>query len=148
MKKLLSVGLIVLVLLSFAACGTEKSVIEDNNWKMRTVMSNDIAVADSDAVVIAVGEPDEMYPNAPVTDITLSAVDGKITVTDATNDKVYTGTYKVSNKEAKGTNYEITIDEQSGYATVSPTAYSDNTETDTLIINLGEYSIYFFPQRV
>lgn len=146
MKKLLSVGLIVLVLLSFAACGTEKAVIEDNNWKMRTVMSNDIAVADSDAVVIAVGESDEMYPNAQITDITLSAADGKITVTDATNNKVYTGTYKVSNKESKGTNYEITIDEQSGYATVSPTEYSDNTETDTLTINLGEYSIYFIPQ--
>lgn len=33
MKKLLRVGLIALVLLSFAACGTEKAVIEDHNWK-------------------------------------------------------------------------------------------------------------------
>lgn len=44
------------------------------------VMSNDIAVADSDAVVIVVGEADEMYPNAPITDIILSAADGKIKI--------------------------------------------------------------------
>ena len=44
--------------------------IEDYEWKMRTVMSNDIELADSDEVVLAVGKPDEIYPDAKIVDLT------------------------------------------------------------------------------
>ncbi len=147
MKKAISVLSVLFVLLSFTSCSSEKIAIEDCKWKMRTVMSNDIELVDGDAVVIAVGETDEVYPNATVVDITLTATDGKITVTDITNDKVYNGTYKVTNNTPKGTDYEIEIDGQSGYATVAPTEYYSGEEIPTLPINLGEYSIYFIPNE-
>ena len=144
MKKVVSVLLLLaLFVLTLSACGAGNVKIEDYEWKMRTVMSNDIELADSDAVVLAVGEADEVYPNAKIVDLTLVAKDGKLTVTDATNNKTYEGTYKVSKKTPDGTDYEITIDGKSGYATVAMTKHYDGTEEPTLPLNLGDCSIYF-----
>ena len=120
--------------------------IEDYEWKMRTVMSNDIELADSDEVVLTVGKPDEIYPDAKIVDLTLVAKDGKLTITDATNSKTYEGIYKVAKKTPDGTDYEITIDGKNGYATVAMTKYYDGTEEPTLPINLGTHSIYFYAE--
>ena len=89
----------------------------------------------------------EKYPDAKIVDLTLIAKDGEITITDATNNKTYSGTYKVQQKTPKGTDYEVTIDGVTGYATVSPTEYYDGSEVPTLPINLGEYSLYFIPAK-
>lgn len=148
MKNMISILLLVAVLtLTLSACGAGEVKIEDYEWKMRTVMSNDIELADSDAVVLAVGESDEVYPNAKIVDLTLVAKDGKLTITDATNNKTYEGTYKVSKKTPDGTDYEITIDGKEGYATVAMTKYYDGTEGPTLPINLGDYSIYMYSKE-
>ena len=101
---------------------------------------------DSDEVVLAVGKPDEIYPNAKIVDLTLVAKDGKLTITDATNSKIYEGTYKVVKKTPDGTDYEITIDGKNGYATVAMTKYYEGTEEPTLPINLGTHSIYFYAE--
>lgn len=132
----------------FSSCTSETISIEDYEWKMRTVMSGNIETAQNeDALIVAVGEPDELYPEAKIVDLTLIAKEGKITITDKTNNKTYTGTYKVQQKTPKGTDYEITINGQDGYATVAPTEYYDGSEVPTLPINLGEYSIYFVPKK-
>ena len=111
-------------------------------------MSGNIETAQNeDSLIVAVGEPEELYPEAKIVDLSLIAKDGKITITDKTNNKTYTGTYKVQNKTPKGTDYEITINEQDGYATVAPTEYYDGSEIPTLPINLGEYSLYFIPKK-
>lgn len=149
MKKILyTVSLMLLFIFSLSSCASETISIEDYEWKMRTVMSGNIETAQNeDALIVAVGEPDELYPEAKIVDLTLSAKDGKITITDKTNNKTYTGTYKVQKKTPKGTDYEITINEQDGYATVAPTEYYDGSEIPTLPINLGEYSLYFIPKK-
>ena len=82
---MISVMMLTVLAFTFSACGNDATKIEDYEWKMRTVMSNDIELADSDDVVLAVGEKDEMYPNAKIVDLTLAAKDGKLTITDATN---------------------------------------------------------------
>ena len=107
-------------------------------------MSNDIELADSDEVVLSVGKPDEIYPNAKIVDLTLVAKEGKLTITDTTNSKIYEGTYKVVKKTPDGTDYEITIDGKTGYATVAMTKYYEGTEEPTVPINLGTHSIYFY----
>lgn len=145
MKKRFIIFPVLFLVVFLAACGREEVSIEDYEWKMRTVMSNDIELADSEEVVIAVGEKDELYPNAKVMDITLVANDGKITVEDETNKETYNGSYKVIETTPDGINYEVIIDGVSGYATVSPTEYSDGTEIPTLPINMGDYSVYFHP---
>ena len=148
MKKFLSVFLMLTLAFALSACSTDVVAIEDYEWKMRTVMSNAIEVAQNeDELVIAVGEADELYPDVQIIEMTLIANDGAITITDVTNNKTYTGTYKVQQKTPKGTDYEVTIDGVTGYATVAPTEYYDGSEVPTLPINLGDYSLYFIPKQ-
>lgn len=146
MKKVIFVLLSLALIFALSACGGDVVSIEDYEWKMRTVMRNDIEVAQNeDELVVAVGEEDDIHPNAKIVDLKLVAKDGTITVTDVTNNKTYSGTYKVQRKTPKGTDYEVTIDGVKGYATVAPTEYYDGSEVPTLPINLGEYSLYFTP---
>ena len=146
MKKVIFVLLSLALIFTLSACGGDVVAIEDYEWKMRTVMRNDIEVAQNeDELVVAVGEEDDIHPNAKIVDLKLVAKDGTITVTDVTNNKTYSGTYKVQRKTPKGTDYEVTIDGVKGYATVAPTEYYDGSEVPTLPINLGEYSLYFTP---
>lgn len=146
MKKVIFVLLSLTLFFTLSACSGDAVAIEDYEWKMGAVMRNDIEVAQNeDELVVAVGEEDDIHPNAKIVDLKLIAKDGSITITDATNNKTYSGTYKVQQKTPKGTDYEVTIDGIKGYATVAPTEYYDGSEVPTLPINLGEYSLYFTP---
>ena len=97
--------------------------------------------------MVAVGEAYELYPDAEIVDMTLTAKDGEITITDTTNGKTYNGTYEVMQKTPKGTDYEIIIYGVNGYATVAPTEYYDGSEIPTLPINIDGYSLYFIPNE-
>lgn len=148
MKKVLSMFLTTIMIFTLSACGGDVVAIEDYEWKMRTVASNDIETAQApDELIIAVGEADALYPEAEIVDLTLNAKDGAITITDRTNNKTYSGTYEVQQKTPKGTDYEIIINGVSGYATVSPTEYYDGSEIPTLPININGYSLYFIPEK-
>lgn len=148
MKKFICISLIIIFIFALTACNADVVQIEDYEWKMRTVMSNDIENAQyQDELVIAVGEADELYPDAEIVDLTLIAKDGEITITDTTNGKTYNGTYEVQKKTSKGTDYEIIIDGVTGYATLSPTEYYDGSEIPTLPINIDGYSMYFIPNE-
>ena len=146
MKKIIFLFLILMSIFALSACNGDVVAIEDYEWKMGAVMRNDIEVTQNeDELVVAVGEEDDIHPNAKIVDLKLVAKDGSITITDATNNKTYSGTYKVQQKTPNGTDYEVTIDGIKGYATVAPTEYYDGSEVPTLPINLGEYSLYFTP---
>ena len=148
MKKLIALFCAVIFAVTLSACNADVVKIEDYEWKMRTAMSNDTEAAQyQDELVVAVGEADELYPDAEIVDMTLTAKDGEITITDTTNGKTYNGTYEVIQKTPKGTDYEIIIDGVTGYATVSPTEYYDETEIPTLPINIDGYSLYFIPNE-
>ena len=143
MKRTISIIILIATLtIALSACGMGKVKIEDYEWKMRTVMHGE----DNQVVVDAVGEYDTAHPEAKIVEMTLVAKDGKITITDHTNNKTYEGTYKVEQKTPAGTNYEVTIDGKEGYATVALTTYADGTEEPTLPINLGTHSIYFYAE--
>lgn len=148
MKKILSMFLTTIMIFTLSACGGDVVAIEDYEWKMRTVASNDIEAAQApDELIVAVGKADALYPEAEIVDLTLNAKDGAITITDRTNNKTYSGTYEVQQKTTKGTDYEIIINGVSGYATVSPTEYYDGSEIPTLPININGYSLYFIPEK-
>ncbi|MFR2644583.1 MAG: lipoprotein [Blautia coccoides] len=148
MKKILSMFLTTIMIFTLSACGGDVVAIEDYEWKMRTVASNDIEAAQApDELIVAVGKADALYPEAEIVDLTLNAKDGAITITDRTNNKTYSGTYEVQQKTPKGTDYEIIINGVSGYATVSPTEYYDGSEIPTLPININGYSLYFIPEK-
>ena len=148
MKRFLYIIAVLVVTLLFSSCGTETVSIEDCEWKMRTVMRNNIdAVQNENDFVIVVGEADEVYPDAKIVELTLTAKEGNLIVTDVTNGKKYDGTYEVMKETPKSVDYEVTIHGTKGYATVAPTEHYDGTEIPTLPINLGEYSLYFVPKE-
>ena len=137
MKRIIPILILIATLtIALSACGLGKVKIEDYEWKMRTVMHTE----EKQVVVDAVGESDPAHPDAKIIEMTLIAKDGKITVTDATNNKIYEGTYSVEQKTPAGTDYKITIDGKEGYATVAMTKYADGTEEPTLPINFGTVS--------
>ena len=143
MKRIISIIIFIATLtIALSACGMGKVKIEDYEWKMRTIMHGE----DNQVVVDAVGEDDPAHPEVKIIDMTLTAKDGKITITDHTNNKIYEGTYTVEQKTPAGTDYKVTIDGKEGYATVAMTTYADGTEEPTLPINLGTHSIYFYAE--
>ncbi len=143
MKKIISILLLTtMLILTLSACGTGKPKIEDYEWKMRTIMH----AKDNQVVYDAVAEESNTHPEAKIIEMTLVANDGKIIITDVTNGKTYEGTYKVTQKTPEGTDYEITIDGKSGYATVAMTKYADGAEEPTLPISLDGYSMYFYAE--
>lgn len=148
MKKLLSSVLMAVFLFTLSACNSEKFAIEDYEWKMRAVMRNDIEVAQNeDELVVAVGEYDELYSDVTIVELTLTAKEGTITMTDVTNDKTYSGTYDVIKRTSEGADYKVTIDGVNGFATASAAKYYDDSEVPTLPINLGDYCVYFVPAK-
>ena len=145
MKRLLCVFTLIFSLL-FSSCGANLISIEDCDWKMRAVMSTSVEEGSvENDFIIAVGAADDVHPDAKIVDLTLSAKDGKLTVTDSTNGKTYDGTYKVTKRTQKSIDYEISINGVIGYATVANTTYYGGDEMPTLPINIGDYALYFVP---
>ena len=74
------------------------------------------------------------------------AQNGKLTVTDQTNNKTYTGTYKFNGTDPQSSVYEVVIDGKEGMAVVAMTTYHDGSQNPTFIISLGDYTINFFAE--
>ena len=142
MKKLCLLLIIILEVFMISSCESTELKIENYEWSMSCAVYSE----GDDFVVEAVGEADHSNTDAKIVTLTLVAENGVITITDATNSKVYTGTYSIVNITPNGTNYNITIDGKTGYAGVAMTAYADGSEKPTMPINLGNYSIYFYAQ--
>jgi len=143
MKKIISILLLLsIAVFALSACGMGKLKIEDYEWKMRYVMHGE----DNQMVMDAAAEEISTHPEAKIIEMTLVAKDGKITITDVTNNKTYEGTYIVSGRYPKETDYRITIDGKSGFACVAMTTYADGTEEPTLPISLDGYSIDFYAE--
>lgn len=149
MKRITVLILALIITMLLSACGLNgKEIVhlESYEWKMQSVMSNDTELADEELVVV-VGEPDELYPNAKVVDMILTANGGEITLIDATNNQTYTGTYSITEETSKSITYKIVIDDIAGNATISITEHLGNRLTPTLPINLGEYTVYLLPNE-
>ncbi|MBQ4509855.1 MAG: hypothetical protein II984_03950 [Clostridia bacterium] len=141
MKKIISILLLTtMLMLTLLACGAGKLKIEDYEWKMRAILHAE----DNQVVYDAAAEESNTHPEAKIIEMMLVAKDGKITITDVTNNTTYEGTYTVSGRNTQRTYYHITIDGKSGYADVSMTTYADGTEEPTLPITLDGYSMYFY----
>ena len=147
MKRVLLAISLLLSLMIFSSCSKNLIAIEECEWKMSAVMSDSgDSLQNATDFVIAVGEHDEIHPDAKTVALTLTAQNGELTLIDSTNNQTYIGTYKVSRKTVSSIDYEITINGIKGYATVAQTKYYDGSEKPTLPINLGNYALYFVPK--
>lgn len=144
--KRLSV-LFCLIILILTGCSNEESTagnapkIEDHTWQMTTVQN---AEADGQVVAHAPGTVGVSDTSMEVI-LKCAAADGKLTLTDEIIGNTYTGTYKLTDTNQETRIYEVIIEDSEGMAVVSMTTYQDESQTPTLIINLGNYAMNFFP---
>ena len=144
MKRFIAVILSVLLFVSLVGCNnTAKVPIENYDWSMATIQSTEnngaFIVYDPDIVI----DPEYTYSHCAPMKMTCEAKDGKITISDKTNNKTYEGTYKVTDKSPESTIYEITIGEKEGTAVTAMTKYPNGTGMATLIISVDGYSLNF-----
>ena len=137
MKKLCLLWMISLLFLG----GCSKNSVpkmEDYEWVMTSVQSNE------DGRVIAFGgRKSSTFDSAEQVELTCQAESGILTLTDQTNSKIYTGTYKLTQTDPQSSIYEVIVNGNEGMAVVAMTTYNDGNQEPTFIVNLGDYSINF-----
>ena len=136
MKKLFTLILVIILLLP--GCGTPapKYYIEGKDWQIVTVQSA------QDGAVLAVGESlHESYPEAEVIGLTCKAEGGRLTFTMA--DQSWSASYALQKSDDNAAIYTVTTEDETGPAAVSVTTYQDGQAEQTLVLQLGGYSLYF-----
>lgn len=137
------------IVLVLTGCSNEESTtsnaqnIEDYTWQMTTVQSIE---AEGQAVAHApgiVGVPDTSVEVI----LKCVAADGYLTLTDEANGNTYTGTYELTDTSQETRIYEVTVGDFEGMAVLSMTIYRDESQMSTLIINIGDYTLNFFPSN-
>ena len=137
MKKLFA--LILAVVLLLPGCGTpaaRKYFIEEKDWQVVTVQS----VEDGRVLFIGEGRQDA-YPDAEVIALSCKAEGGRLTFTTA--DQTHEGSYALQQSDENAAIYTVTVGEETGPAAVSITTYGDGRAEQTLVMQLGGYSLYF-----
>ena len=94
---------------------------------------------------------DKYFMYSKEVELICTAEDGKLTLTDKTNDKVYEGTYRVgSNFRFRGEDYECVIDGKECTANISykyisnaSYMYANLWNGDTLTVNIDGYTLTF-----
>lgn len=125
MKKLCLL-LAVLLLLTLAGCGVKNVKIEDHSWEL-------LWVDKTDGETMIVCSPDyaeafDLAETVSILDMTATAQNGKLVLTDNTGSATYELTYEQTheNKDPfdyeKGTSYNVTLGESKGFAD----SYSEN----------------------
>ena len=146
MKKTTAILLFITLIFCFTACdgklAQEKEIpkADEYEWVMRFVQKID------GNVVIYGTDKYTPYENAKETEMTATAKDGIITVTDITKGKTYEGTYIKSGKTPDSINYKFTLEGTEGYGMTAMTKYFDGEtyyETPTMIISLDGYNLTF-----
>lgn len=140
MKKLFA--LILAIVLLLPGCGTpaaaQKYFIEGKDWQVVTVQSVE------DGRVLWVGEGAQtLYPEAGLLTLTCKAEGGRLTFTAA--DQTHEGSYALQQSDDNAAIYTVTVGEETGPAAVSVTTYGDGRAEQTLVMQLGGYSLYFAP---
>ena len=139
-KKFLLPLLIITLVVLCISCGMKDKSISEYEWTLERAFY----VESEQIVVEALQEPSSTHPEAKVINVTLIAKDGTIVITDHTNNISYEGTYTAVGKNPSGTEYEITIGDVSGKATVAMTTYADGSQIPTLPITLDKYTLQFY----
>lgn len=140
MKKLFT--LILAVVLLLPGCGTtaatQKYFIEGKDWQIVTVQSAE------DGRVLWVGEDAQaLYPEAGLLTLTCKAEGGRLVFTTA--DQAHEGSYALQQSDDNAAIYTVTVGEETSPAAVSVTTYGDGRAEQTLVMQLGGYSLYFAP---
>lgn len=78
---------------------------------------------------------------------TLEAGDGGFAIRDKTNDLTFSGTYKLISADRQAIIYIIEINGVIGSAVSGAIYYSDGTQTKTLTVSIGGYTLNFHEMK-
>lgn len=139
MKKLFA---LILAIVLLPGCGTpaaaQKYFIEGKDWQVVTVQSAE------DGRVLWVGDGwQDAYPDTEVIALSCKAEGGRLVFTTA--DQTHEGSYALQQSDDNAAIYTVTVGEETGPAAVSVTTYGDGRAEQTLVLQLGGYSLYFAP---
>lgn len=141
MKKL-SIIFIAFILLLAGCSQADVPKVDEYTWEMTSVQSKE-----QDGQAVAYGERgSSTLSDAVPMKLVCTAKDGVLTLTDTTNSKTYTGTYKSKGTDPRSAHYEVTLEGKEGLAVVAMTTYHDGSQDPTFIINLDDYVINFFAE--
>ena len=85
----------------------------------------------------------DSHENAAALELTCKAENGRFILTDHTNNKQYTGEYRLKQTDPQSALYEITIGSQTGHAVTGMTTYLDGSQSPTCILSLDAYTLNF-----
>lgn len=143
MKRIKLLLLVMLFTMFFMAGCTKKvtPAVEDNTWLMSSVQS----IEDNGKIIACSESLKNVFEDAVYTELICTADNGALTIKDKTNNKTYSGTYKLAHSTYESTSYDIMLNSSSGNAVVSYTVYDNNRQL-TLIISIEAYAITFIRQ--
>ena len=142
MKKLLLIGLVILLLAGMTGCSKEETVkIEEHDWNLTFVLSSE----DGRVLGCAPKHYEAHKEDESIKEIDLDCVvsDGKYTIVDVTNNTEYSGTYEIMEEDKESVIYTLTSEEGTGMAVTSITKGDDGSRTPTLILSIDGYDINF-----
>ena len=147
MKRIWTIALLMIFLLT-GCSKTAVPEIDEYTWTMDTIQSvnnNGQIIAHGPGSTAGAGDFAETGTEAPLEMFLIcEAENGVLTITDQTNHKTYTGTYKTAGTSPESLTYEVTVDGTDGMATVAMTEYHNGDQVPTLVMRLGEWTIYFY----
>lgn len=143
LSKISSFVLSAIILLVLVGCSNSTAVyIGGYEWEISTIQVGE------DGAVIACSKENKMtYDSAVEREMSCTAKDGVLTLTDTTNGNIYEGTYEQAESSKETTICEITLVEESGNAVSSMTVYQNDTKVPTLIISIADYVLTFFTKK-
>ncbi len=144
-KKCTAVFWAVIMIFCLTACGQIGKITDEITWNLATVQS-----VENNGAIVAYDPNISLAENTYAAKIkmSLSAEDGKLDVKDETNDKIYKGTYTLTDSTFQSSVYKVTLDGKEGTAVLSDTKYSNGTSVRTLILSLGDYTFNFQADNV
>ena len=140
-KKIVAVLLLLAICLSLLpSCGKSDLSIDGMEFEFSHARK-----ADKMLIVACASSLAENYKSAKVMDYTLKADKKVLTITG--EGATYTGEYKVYERLDESVCYEISIDGEPGYASISAKTLEDGTVEYTLILSARGYSITFVSNK-
>ena len=102
-----------------------------------------VQAGEDGAVVACSAEQQVSYDAAEVIELSCEAQDGLLTLSRADTGENLTLAYQTYNENAESAIYSLWTDEQNGLAMVGVTTYQGGKSEYTLIVVLGDYTLYF-----
>lgn len=138
MKKFIAILLSALIIFFLFGCAGSDTSLEEKTWRLKTA----VVTENGEVCVFAADEENSAYPSAKIINVSLSAADGKIIITDLNEEKTWSGGYSYTGTSG-GFIYKVVFDEKNGFLVSSFTEYADGSKIPTLTLSVENYTLYF-----